>query len=138
MGSFAGGFARAGCASRPSERQRKSRTVSRNTKSNRAGGAIFEPFPSEPGKRAPLVIAPSLLSSDFAHITSELARCRRARARWIHVDVMDGHFVPNLTLGPPILAKWTAAEPDLFYDTHLMIQNPLELAESFVKAGPAC
>jgi ribulose-phosphate 3-epimerase len=48
---------------------------------------------------------------------------------------MDGHFVPNITLGPPILKKWSAAVPDCFYDTHLMIEKPLEYAEAFAKAG---
>jgi ribulose-phosphate 3-epimerase len=109
--------------------------VTRTTKGTRAGGAVFEPFSAEPGKRAPLVIAPSLLSSDFAHIADVLARLRRAKSHWVHVDVMDGHFVPNLTLGPPVLAKWTAAEPELFYDTHLMIENPMDMAEAFAKAG---
>jgi ribulose-phosphate 3-epimerase len=48
---------------------------------------------------------------------------------------MDGHFVPNITLGPPVLKKWVAAAPDLFYDTHLMIERPMEFAEAFAEAG---
>ena len=96
---------------------------------------IFVPFSSEKEDGAPLVIAPSLLSSDFAYAADELKKCRRARARWIHVDVMDGHFVPNITFGPPVLKKWVATAPDLFYDTHLMIEQPMEFAELFAKAG---
>ena len=96
--------------------------------------AVFSPF-DPAGSRPDVVIAPSVLSSDFAHSSRELTKCRRAKARWIHVDIMDGHFVPNLTIGPPVLAKWSASEPDLFYDTHLMIEHPMKFAESFVEAG---
>lgn len=95
---------------------------------------IFVPYDAQKGK-APLTICPSMLSSDFAWAARELGKCRRARARWIHIDVMDGHFVPNLTLGPPILKKWIAAEPDLFYDAHLMIERPMHYAEAFAEAG---
>jgi ribulose-phosphate 3-epimerase len=76
-----------------------------------------------------------MLSSDFAGTRQELARCRRAGASWIHIDVMDGHFVPNITLGPPILAKWTRSMPGLFYDVHLMIEKPMDYVEAFAKAG---
>lgn len=98
------------------------------------GKPLFLPFDHKAAKPR-IDITPSILSSDFAEEAKELGRCRRAKARWIHVDIMDGHFVPNLTFGPPVLAKWTAAEPNLFYDTHLMIENPLQYAEEFVKAG---
>lgn len=100
------------------------------------------PEASAPRRKAPAaapahaaLIVPSLLSCDFAHAADELARCRRNKCPWVHVDIMDGHFVPNITFGPPVLAKWKAAEPDLFYDTHLMIVNPMQYAEAFVKAG---
>ena len=79
-------------------------------------------------------IAPSILSADFARLADEVAAVEAAGADWLHVDVMDGHFVPNLTIGPPVvesLRKITA----LPLDVHLMVTNPDDLIADFAQAG---
>ena len=79
-------------------------------------------------------IAPSILSADFAKLADEIAVVASAGVRMIHLDVMDGHFVPNITIGPPVIAK-LRKHSDLFFDTHLMISEPARYAESFAQAG---
>lgn len=84
--------------------------------------------------RRPITIAPSILSCDFARIGEEIRRAEDAGADWHHVDVMDAHFVPNLTIGPPVVAaiKRVARAP---LDVHLMMTEPLRYAADFAKAG---
>ncbi len=79
-------------------------------------------------------IAPSLLSCDFARIADEVARVEAAGADWLHLDVMDGHFVPNLTIGPPVIAaiRKVATVP---LDVHVMITDPLKFGPSYLDAG---
>jgi ribulose-phosphate 3-epimerase len=79
-------------------------------------------------------IAPSLLSADFARLAEEVARVEAAGADWLHVDVMDGHFVPNLTVGPPVV-KAIHAVASRPLDVHLMISEPLRYAPEFARAG---
>jgi ribulose-phosphate 3-epimerase len=82
----------------------------------------------------PILISPSLLSADFARLADEIRRVEAAGADWHHVDVMDGHFVPNLTIGPPVVAALhkVARRP---LDVHLMIRDPIGYAPEFVAAG---
>ena len=79
-------------------------------------------------------IAPSILSADFLHLESQIALIEQAGAGYIHVDVMDGHFVPNLTIGVPIV-KQLARIAHIPLDVHLMISNPLEQLPWYVAAG---
>jgi len=83
-----------------------------------------------------MILAPSILSSDFARLAEEVAAAARGGATLVHVDVMDGHFVPNITLGPPIVASLHKATP-LPLDVHLMIENADRYLPAFVDAGAA-
>jgi ribulose-phosphate 3-epimerase len=79
-------------------------------------------------------IIPSILSADFAHLADEIARVERGGATMLHLDVMDGHFVDNLTIGPPVVESIRKATKS-HLDLHLMIENPGRYAADFVHAG---
>ena len=81
-----------------------------------------------------IIISPSILSADFANLECDIRKVEDAGADWIHVDVMDGHFVPNITIGVPVV-KSLKAVTKLPLDVHLMIENPKKYVEPFAKAG---
>lgn len=85
-------------------------------------------------KAGTIEIAPSILSADFARLAEEIAAIESAGVRMVHLDVMDGHFVPNITIGPPVIAKLRKCS-GLVFDSHLMISEPAKYAERFVEAG---
>lgn len=82
----------------------------------------------------PVLVAPSILSADFARLADEVARVEQGGADWLHIDVMDGHFVPNLTVGPPIVEALRKVTK-LPLDVHLMMTNPDAFIEEFAQAG---
>jgi ribulose-phosphate 3-epimerase len=83
---------------------------------------------------AKIKIAPSILSADFTRLKEEVQAVEKAGADWIHVDVMDGHYVPNITIGP-VVVEWLRKATPLPLDVHLMITDPDKFAPEFIKAG---
>jgi ribulose-phosphate 3-epimerase len=85
-------------------------------------------------KAGTIEVVPSMLSADFARLADEIAEITLAGVTMVHLDVMDGHFVPNITIGPPVIAKLRKVS-DLVFDAHLMISEPAKYIEPFTEAG---
>ena len=85
-------------------------------------------------KAGTIEVVPSILSADFARLADEIAVVTSAGVSMVHLDVMDGHFVPNITIGPPVIANLRKCS-SLVFDTHLMISEPGKYAERFIEAG---
>ncbi|EAU93213.2 ribulose-phosphate 3-epimerase [Coprinopsis cinerea okayama7 len=83
------------------------------------------------------IISPSVLASDFGQLTAECKRMIKGGAEWLHMDVMDGHFVPNITMGAPILSCVRKGIPDIFMDCHMMVAQPERWVDDIADAGGA-
>ena len=80
------------------------------------------------------IIAPSLLGADFSNLQKEVELCNNSKAEWLHLDIMDQQFVPNLSFGPG-LVRSIRSHSDLFFDVHLMVSNPFDMLKPFIDAG---
>lgn len=80
------------------------------------------------------ILAPSILASDYTHLADDINKCNQSNVQWLHCDVMDGHFVPNISYGPKFVDA-AGSCTDAFLDVHLMIENPDQYIEQFVDAG---
>jgi ribulose-phosphate 3-epimerase len=88
------------------------------------------------GKECTVIeLAPSILSADFAQLGAQAQAAIQGGGTILHVDIMDGHFVPNITIGPPVVASLRKAVPDVPFDCHLMIENPDDFIPAFAEAG---
>ncbi|KAI0931878.1 hypothetical protein AcW1_000838 [Taiwanofungus camphoratus] len=83
------------------------------------------------------IISPSVLASDFGQLTAECKRMIKGGAEWLHMDVMDGHFVPNITMGAPILSCVSKGVPGIFMDCHMMVSQPEKWVNDIADAGGA-
>lgn len=81
------------------------------------------------------ILAPSILAADYTRLGEQIQLCTNGGVKWIHCDIMDGHFVPNISYGPEVVAAARRAAPDAFFDVHLMIENPDLYIENFIDAG---
>ncbi len=81
------------------------------------------------------ILAPSILAADFSKLGKDIEDCIKGGVSWIHCDIMDGHFVPNISYGPSIVKAASKSAPDAFIDVHLMIENPDNFVDDYVQAG---
>ncbi|GAA5856352.1 hypothetical protein JCM5353_004306 [Sporobolomyces roseus] len=81
------------------------------------------------------IISPSVLASNFADLGNEIKRMMQCGAEWVHMDVMDGHFVPNITMGPPVLASVNKTVENVFMDCHMMVADPAKWVKPVAEAG---